>query len=134
MDSGRAYNIVIFSLAGIISCIFIYSGFFFRINESYHIECIYKKITGTNCPGCGLSAGFAEIMHGNFEKANTLNPYCRYIFLFFVIQLMIRIILLVYHKNAINFLSKDILVSSFLFIILWFGMLKSIFFIFKGLF
>lgn len=37
--------------------------------------CIYKRILGIACPGCGLSRSFLFILQGQFEEAWKLQPF-----------------------------------------------------------
>lgn len=37
-------------------------------------QCIFRKITGWYCPGCGSGRGFYQLIRGNFRKAWHLNP------------------------------------------------------------
>jgi len=43
--------------------------------------CLWKRATGIECPGCGLSRGFVQIAHGKLIEAVKLNPFSPIIFL-----------------------------------------------------
>ncbi len=36
--------------------------------------CIWKRVTGVPCPGCGLSRGCVQVAHGHLVEAVKLNP------------------------------------------------------------
>jgi hypothetical protein len=42
--------------------------------HKYYPDCIFKVITGLQCPGCGGLRGTHEIMHLNFTEAFSYNP------------------------------------------------------------
>ena len=44
------------------------------------------------CKSRGLSRAFAQILHGNIEKARTLNRYSISVFIFFAVQCFARIL------------------------------------------
>ncbi len=39
-----------------------------------HTICIFKLITGHNCPGCGMTRAFNELFQLHFKEAYALNP------------------------------------------------------------
>jgi hypothetical protein len=67
-----------------------YSGIFSARQDNHPVECIHYQITGKECPGCGLSRGFSELVRGNLDSARMYNPYSPAIFLFFVFQFFAR--------------------------------------------
>lgn len=75
--------------AGVIVAILIYSGIFTG-KGGHPIPSIYEMITGTTSPSSGLSRAFSELVRFNVTKAKTLNPYAVNLFLFFVIELILR--------------------------------------------
>lgn len=36
---------------------------------SIHIPCIFKKVTGLNCPGCGITRASLSLLDGNIYQA-----------------------------------------------------------------
>lgn len=36
--------------------------------------CVFRRVTGIECPGCGLSRGFVQLAHGHAVEAVKLNP------------------------------------------------------------
>jgi hypothetical protein len=80
-------------LAGIIACIMLYSGIFSAEKENHPIPCLYTKLTGVTCPGCGLSRSFSAMIRGEFVKAKIYNSNGPKIFIFFAIELILRIVI-----------------------------------------
>ena len=85
------YILINIIIAGIISMIWIYSGIFSSNNDNYPVKCIHYQMTGEKCETCGLSHSFSSIIRGNFSNARQLSKYGIPIFLFFMIQFIIRI-------------------------------------------
>jgi hypothetical protein len=94
------YHIINLCFAGIIIMIFIYSGIFSAEKENHPIKSACKTITGEPCKTTGLSRSFSEIVRFKFKSAKSYNEFGIKIFLFFLIQLVLRLItsLLLYYK------------------------------------
>lgn len=86
--NNRNYHIINISFASIILGILIYS-LLFR-GDNHPIPALLTNVTGLVPPSKGLSAGFSELVRGNFVEASILNPYSLRIFAFFIIQLFTR--------------------------------------------
>ncbi|WP_162845397.1 DUF2752 domain-containing protein [Labilibaculum antarcticum] len=84
------YKVINLSFAGIILCIFIYSGLFSAEESKHPIPSFYTQITNENSPSTGLSRSFSAIVQGDLQLAKTYNPLGLHIFLFFAIQLIFR--------------------------------------------
>lgn len=87
-------------LAGVIVLIFAYSGFFSPEKDNYPVVCIHEKLTGQPCVSCGLSHSFSLILRGRISEAYEWNIYGLRVFLFFALQLVMRIVFsAVYLRN-----------------------------------
>jgi hypothetical protein len=115
----KPYNKINLILAGIIIMIFIYSGIFSPQENKYPVQCIHEKILGKPCPTCGISHSFSEILRGNFKKAREWNRNGIPIFLFFFIQLAIRVTITFLNQKEV-FPSKGILYFDIAFSLLLF--------------
>ncbi len=115
---------IIFSL--IILFIIIYS--FIYSGSSHPVPALLSDITGIIPPSKGLSSSFSEIVRGNLYEARLYNPYGIQIFLFFLIQLLLRALTSMAIKmNWVQVsivLIIDIVVSVFLFIISFAPLIK----------
>jgi hypothetical protein len=89
----REYFAVNAILGGVIVLIMGYSAFYSPDGNSYPIVCIHEKLTGEPCPSCGLSHAFSLIIRGRFDEALEWNSFSIRIFLFFAVQLLMRITL-----------------------------------------
>jgi len=91
-DARRAYLAVNVIFAGVILLIMGYSGFYSPDENNYPVVCVHEKITGEPCPSCGLSHAFSLIIRGRVDEALQLNSVSLRVFLFFVLQLIMRIV------------------------------------------
>lgn len=85
------YLIINIFFAGVILLIFAYSGIFSPEKDNYPLTCIHEKLTGEPCVSCGLSHSFSLIVRGRIEEAFQWNRYGMRIFLFFAVQLVLRV-------------------------------------------
>lgn len=42
--------------------------------------CVYRRVTGVECGGCGLTRGFVALAHGDLRGAVRLNPFTPVVF------------------------------------------------------
>jgi len=89
--SGRPYFILNVILTGVILTIMGYSFFYSPDEEKYPVPCVHQAITGEPCPSCGLSHAFSLIVRGRIDEALQWNSQSIRVFLFFVVQLFMRI-------------------------------------------
>ncbi len=78
-------------LTGVIMLVMIYSIVFSPDKDDYPVTCIHEKLTGEPCVSCGLSHSFSLILRGRFDEAYQWNVYGMRVFLFFALQLIMRI-------------------------------------------
>jgi hypothetical protein len=102
------YKIINLSLAGIIICVFIYSGLFSPEESKHPIPSFYTQITNGNSPSTGLSRSFSAIVRGNLQLAKAYNPISLPIFLFFAIQLIFRSLSLILIKENFSLIKPYI--------------------------
>ncbi len=76
----------------VIVLVFIYSGIFNTGDGYYPVECAHVSVYGEDCPTCGLSKSFSEMIRGNFSSASEYNRNGPLLFAFFVSQLFLRTI------------------------------------------
>jgi len=89
----RGYLAVNIIFAGVILLILGYSVFYSPDEEKYPVPCVHEKITGEQCPSCGLSHAFSLIVRGRIDEAMEWNRASAGVFLFFAFQLLLRIVL-----------------------------------------
>lgn len=125
------YLIINIIFAGVILLIFLYSGFFSPDKNNYPVTCIHEKITGEPCVSCGLSHSFSLIVRGRIEEAYKWNRYGMRIFLFFALQLLMRVtfsfFFLKYPDTRKQLIIVDCFGSGIIFFIAFWPFLVSIF-------
>lgn len=77
----------------LILCIFLYSYFYpLLANQGMALPSSCEGLPEIVCRSRGLSRAFAQMMHGNVEKAISFNKYAVTVFSFFVTQFFARIL------------------------------------------
>lgn len=124
------YLIINIFFAGVILLIFAYSGIFSPERDNYPVTCIHEKLTGQQCISCGLSHSFSLIIRGRIEEAYKWNIYGMRIFLFFVAQLILRVLFslsfLKYPDTRKQRIIVDCIGSGLMFLITFWPFIVSI--------
>ena len=117
----RSYQLINYIIAGLIVLIIIYSGIFSAAGNSHPVKCVHEQLTGMQCPSCGLSRSFSEIVRFNFEEAKAWNIYGPRVFMFFLFQLFLRVTNIIYlRRNPANIMKVarvDIALSIITFVL-----------------
>lgn len=128
--SGRPYFILNVILTGVILLIAGYSFFYSPDEERYPVPCVHEKITGEPCPSCGLSHAFSLIVRGRIDEALQWNSQSLRVFLFFSLQLVMRIALaartMLTGRGLKQITIIDAAVSSAMALVAFFPFLRSI--------
>jgi hypothetical protein len=115
------YLVINLVFAGIIVLIMVYSAIFSPEMGNFPIPCIHEKITGEQCPSCGISHSFSLIIRGRLGEAYDWNNNGMRVFIFFVAQLLMRIFFsrsyLTNPDSRGELLIMDITGSSILFLV-----------------
>jgi len=98
-------------LIGIVLC---YSYFFYP--NAHPVDCFIKMRTGRDCPSCGFSRSFSYFTHLRFDEGKQYNRFAWHVFLFFVLQLFMRLSVILHYfitrKSLSPWLVKsDVLIS-----------------------
>lgn len=111
-------NYTLFNIlsAGVILLIPIYFGIF-SVNSEFPLNCIYYTKLGITCPSCGISRSLSSLMHLNFMRSMHYNSNGVFIFTFFCIQFLMRIILIIINTKLFN---RKIIRIDFIFSIVLF--------------
>ena len=108
-------------LTGVIMLVMIYSVIFSPDKDDYPVTCIHEKLTGEPCVSCGLSHSFSLIVRGRVDEAYQWNVYGMRVFLFFALQLLMRIAFSLFYFRFTDtrkqLIMMDIIGSILLFII-----------------
>ena len=125
------YLIINIFLAGVIILIIAYSGIFSFEKDNYPVVCIHEKLTGQPCVSCGLSHSFSLILRGRIKEASEWNIYGLRVFLFFALQLVMRVVFsFLYIKNPDTrreLIILDITGSILIFLISFWPFITSLF-------
>lgn len=82
----------------IIGIVLSYSYFFYP--TKHPINCVIKSYTGKECSSCGISRAFSYFVHGKITEGKVYNTYAWFVFLFFITQLIWRLMLFLIKKLA----------------------------------
>jgi hypothetical protein len=93
----KPYIIINVLFAAIIICIIAYCFIFSPDKDNYPIVCIHEKLTGNPCISCGLSHSFSLIIRGRVDEAYQWNPNGMRVLIFFLSQLIFRIVYSIYY-------------------------------------
>jgi hypothetical protein len=82
--------------------------------NGFHIPgyCIFKIITGIDCPGCGMTNSAMELFRGNIQDSINLHPAGLVIISILAITTSYMVISLAFQGNPISW-QKEIKISNF---------------------
>jgi len=124
------YLVINIIFAGVIMLIIAYSGIFSPEKNNYPVVCIHEKFTGDPCFSCGLSHSFSMITRGKIDEAYDWNPYGMRVFLFFFLQLILRIAFSLfymrYHDTRKQLIIIDCTGSAALFLISFWPFIENL--------
>lgn len=113
----HAINIV---FATVILGLLVYSAIYSPEPDRHPVPCMHSQVTGEPCTSCGLSRAFSFLVRGEADAARALNPQAIPVFLFFVIQLLMRGLSSLVIKTrlipASRLAATDALLSALLFL------------------
>ena len=119
------------ALSVVVLLVLAYSLVFSPDRNNYPVVCIHEKLTGMKCFSCGLSHSFSLIVRGRVEEAYKWNVYGMQVFLFFFLQLVMRIcfsvIYTVRQDTRRQLILMDIAGSVLIFVIAFLPFFREIF-------
>jgi len=129
--ANEPYLIINLIFAGVIVLIIAYSGIFSPVKDNYPVACIHEKLTGQQCVSCGLSHSFSLIVRGEIAEAYKWNQNGMRVFLFFVSQLIMRVLFSIFYlknqETRKQLIITDIIGSGLIFLIAFWPFIRSIF-------
>lgn len=78
--SARHIWITVLTVAAITGVCLLY--YYFDPSEGIGLKCLFKTVTGYDCPGCGMQRALHAMVHLRLSEAWSYNP-----FLFFIVPL-----------------------------------------------
>lgn len=106
------YLIINIFFAGLVLLIIAYSGIFSPVKDNYPVVCLHEKLTGEPCISCGLSHSFSLIVRGRINEAYQWNIYGMRVFLFFVSQLILRVVFSIFYIRYQSTRKQLIIIDS----------------------
>lgn len=81
------------------------------------LECIHVRLLGHSCASCGLTRAFARLLHADLVGALALNPVSVKVFCFFSVQLLLRVLALVWscRWSLKRYVLADVVLSCLFF-------------------
>lgn len=89
------------------------------------IPCIFRKITGLKCPGCGITRALIEAAHFDFTGMFWCNPVAVCIIVILLISFLVRIIFMPDFLSRNHIVFKIITISCCIALILW-GIIRNL--------
>lgn len=106
-------NGVLFLLLGFI---FLYSALFSPTSDRYLFPSVYNRYMVQPSPTSGLSHSFSAMIRCDFQDARNWNPYGPRLFLFFLAEFLLRIVILIimlrYPSSERYLIIADITLST----------------------
>jgi len=101
------FNILISNILIILFFLIFKNGLIEFLGNIPHF-CLFDKITGVECPVCGVTRAFCELSNGNLKNAYFFNETSILIALFFISQIPLRLVSLINENKSkiINLISK----------------------------
>lgn len=100
--------------------------YFVVTRTGFYIPCLFHKITGLKCPGCGISTMYVNMASFNLKEAFFNNPviFCSQPFLYYFI---IKIIYMYIQDKKIIFNKfENIILYSYIAILIVFGIARNL--------
>ena len=122
--SAKIASLFLFVFLFLLCCLFIQ-----WFGKYVHIPCVFHKLTGLLCPGCGMTRSIIAISNGNLLKAIRYNFLIVLLIPLFSIYAFYNIYHLLEHKKLVS-LSKfypQKLTLFFLIFCLVYGIVRNIF-------
>ena len=102
----------------IIFTIICFSFFLLYLKLGIYIPCLFRKLTGFYCPGCGITRMFLSLLQLDFYQAFRYNPL---VFILFALFILFKILRINFSKKSKEYASYLLLV-----VVIFYGILRNI--------
>lgn len=119
---GKRFLKVILQISILFGCLFGY--YFFHRYYHFSIPCLFYKVTGLQCPGCGITRCLFSLIEGNVVKAFYYNGLVSIFILPFILYEGIQYYRYISGKSTIKIPS--IVWNVLLVIVILFGIVRNI--------
>lgn len=109
-------------LLGILGLLYYVFGKF----TGLYIPCIFYKVTGWYCPGCGVTRMFHALLEGDFYRAFNSNEALFLLLPFFVIGFLVYIIRYIKTGTGKNSKAESFFIYLVLVIVILFGIVRNL--------
>lgn len=92
----RLFKIILMFLLGLFGG---YGYYFFYLNYGFGIPCLFYKITGFLCPGCGITRCIFSLFQGNVYEAYCYNRMVFFLFPWIGLYFGYRVFLYLFDKK-----------------------------------
>lgn len=102
----------------IIFVIICFGFLFLYLKLGIYIPCLFRKLTGFYCPGCGITRMFLSLLQLDFYQAFRYNPL---VFILFALFILFKILRFNLSKKSKEYASYFLLV-----VVIFYGVLRNI--------
>lgn len=106
----------------ILGCIYLFIFLTFDVG----IPCIFNKLTGLQCPGCGMTHAIAELWNGNVKEALNYNALCISILPAVCMYLLYRAVRYVTGKKEGFYIWEYVLLILLFLVTAGYGVMRNI--------
>lgn len=81
--------------------------------DTFYFKCIFRTLTGLDCPTCGMQRSITSLFSGDFNKAFWHNPYLVLMLPYFVALILASLLNGNIAKKAKKILYHPLLIATF---------------------
>ena len=108
---------------GIIAILVFFVYYFLNIYTDFSIPCLFHKLTGFYCPGCGITRLLFSLIHLDFYQAFRYNPL---VFILLILSMVYWLFKLILKKFSIDLIIPNFVWYILLFIVIIYGIMRNI--------
>ncbi len=92
--------------------------YFLNFRYNFGIPCIFYKITGYKCPGCGTTRALFSLINGNIKEAFNYNKLLFIVTPFLLLYFIYKSYIYVLNKKETTLINKIVKYTSYFMIII----------------
>lgn len=97
----------------------------FFLKFGFGIPCIFKKVTGYKCPGCGMTRAIAQLWKGNVEQALYYNKLVLNVLPITCLYLLYRAVRYINGNDEGFYIWEYAVLSVLLIVTIGYGILRN---------